>query len=322
MYFLESTSRDPRFNLALEERLFNSDGEYLMLWQNAPSVIVGKFQNAPEEADLRYCAEHNIPVVRRLTGGGAVYHDEGNLNYSILVRERDEAPDFRTFAAPVIRALERFGVRAEFNGRNDLTVEGKKISGCSQSIRNARVLHHGCILLDSDLETLSRALKGNKEKYASRGIGSVVSRVTTVNACAPQRVEMADFRRALAGEILAGGGAEPYALTPEDLRAAEKLRDEKYAAWEWNIGYGATYAFTNRRRFPWGTVSVAMDAEAGRIRSVKFSGDFFGEDVGALEEGLRGAALDEKLPSVLSGLDTSRHIRGCAPEDLAELLLE
>ena len=321
MFFLKSPSRDPYFNLALEEHLMGSDGEFLMLWRNAPSVIVGKFQNTPEEVDLRYAEERRIPVARRLTGGGAVYHDEGNLNYTIIIDEDGGEVDFQSFAQPVIRALARFGVRAEFNGRNDLVTDGKKISGCAQCVRNGRLLHHGCILLDTDLDVLSRVLKGNKEKYASKGVDSVASRVTTVNACAPQRVDMEKFPQVLAREILSGQVAEPYALSEEELRSVRELRERKYASWEWNFGFGANYGFANERRFPWGTVSVKMDVQAGRIRSVRLFGDCFGGDVGALEARLTGLALDGHLKDTLSGWDLSPYIRDARGEDLAELLL-
>ena len=325
MYYLESPSMDPYFNLALEEYLFNAseqDKEFLLLWRNENAVIVGKFQNTAEEINQEYVDRKGITVARRLSGGGAVYHDAGNLNYTLIVRQDDEEYDFRSFTEPVIRTLNNFGIQAEFNGRNDLLIDGRKFSGCSQYSRGRRLLHHGCIMISSDMSVLSEALKPRTAKIQSKGVPSVASRVTTVDQHAAEPIGVEKFKEALAREILSDRQVEPFSLSDRDLREIRELRNTKYALWEWNYGYCADYGLSNDKRFPWGTLSVKMDVQNGRIREIRFFGDFFGsEDIRGLEERMAGLKLDAGTTEELAGMDVSRYICGCSPEELAELLL-
>lgn len=323
MICLESPSRDPYFNLAMEEYVFSHPAlrePCVMLWQNENAVIVGKYQNTAEEIDRAYVEAHHIRVVRRLSGGGAVYHDAGNLNYTLIVEDR-EAPDLSFFTAPVIRTLKRYGVEAELTGRNDLTIEGRKFSGCSQYSRDGRLLHHGCIMLHSNLETVSNALRVTEAKVRSRGFPSVRSGVTTVQAHIPYPVGMESFKRALTEEILSGQQARTYNLTPEDLAAIRRLAEEKYAAWEWNYGFGGDYQWRREKRFPGGLVAVLLNVKAGRIESIRFQGDFFGNgDIRDLETALEGLPLDEHLETRLSELDVPYYINAITARDLRELL--
>ena len=201
MRYLESPSRDPYFNLALEEYVFermDKSKSYFMLWQNDNTIVVGKYQNTAEEIDQAYVDAHHIRVARRLSGGVAVYHDRGNLNFTFIVDQAD-APglNFKIFVEPVIRALARFGVHAAFTGRNDLTIDGMKFSGNAQYARRGRLLHHGCIMLDSNLTSVADALRVKEAKFASKAVKSVRSRVTTINAHAPAPISMEEFKEAL-----------------------------------------------------------------------------------------------------------------------------
>lgn len=324
MFYLESPSRDPYFNLALEEYVFermDKSKSYFMLWQNDNTIVVGKYQNTAEEIDQAYVDAHGIRVARRLSGGGAVYHDKGNLNFTFIV-DRADAPglNFKIFVEPVIQALARFGVHAAFTGRNDLTIDGMKFSGNAQYARRGRLLHHGCIMLDSNLTSVADALRVKEAKFASKAVKSVRSRVTTINAHAPAPISMEDFKGALKECAMASGALEPCTLTEEDLAAVRKLRNEKYATWAWNYGFSPAYDMRREMKFPAGLVTAHLSAEGGKIKAVRFYGDFFGGELGELEGAMAGLPLDEHLTDALEALRVGDYMSGITAEELSRLL--
>ena len=324
MFYLESPSRDPYFNLALEEYVFermDKSKSYFMLWQNDNTIVVGKYQNTAEEIDQAYVDAHGIRVARRLSGGGAVYHDRGNLNFTFIV-DRADAPglNFKIFVEPVIRALARFGVHAAFTGRNDLTIDGMKFSGNAQYARRGRLLPHGCIMLDSNLTSVADALRVKEAKFASKAVKSVRSRVTTINAHAPAPISMEDFTGALKECAMASGELEPCTLTEEDLAAIRKLRDEKYATWAWNYGCSPAYDMRREMKFPAGLVTAHLSAEGGKIKAVRFYGDFFGGELGELEGAMVGLPLDGHLTEALEALRVGDYMSGITAEELSRLL--
>ena len=324
MFYLESPSRDPYFNLALEEYVFermDKSKSYFMLWQNDNTIVVGKYQNTAEEIDQAYVDAHGIRVARRLSGGGAVYHDKGNLNFTFIV-DRADAPglNFKIFVEPVIRALARFGVHAAFTGRNDLTIDGMKFSGNAQYARRGRLLHHGCIMLDSNLTSVADALRVKEAKFDSKAVKSVRSRVTTINAHAPAPISMEDFKGALKECAMASGELEPCTLTEEDLAAIRKLRDEKYATWAWNYGFSPAYDMRREMKFPAGLVTAHLSAEGGKIKAVRFYGDFFGGELGELEGAMVGLPLDGHLTEALEALRVGDYMSGITAEELSRLL--
>ena len=324
MFYLESPSRDPYFNLALEEYVFermDKSKSYFLLWQNDNTIVVGKYQNTAEEIDQAYVDAHHIRVARRLSGGGAVYHDRGNLNFTFIV-DRADAPglNFKVFVRPVVEALARFGVHAEFTGRNDLTIDGMKFSGNAQYARRGRLLHHGCIMLDSNLTSVADALRVKEAKFASKAVKSVRSRVTTINAHAPAPISMEDFKRALKECAMASGELEPCTLTEEDLAAIRKLRDEKYATWAWNYGFSPAYDMRREMKFPAGLVTAHLSAEGGKIKAVRFYGDFFGGELGELEGAMAGLPLDGHLTEALEALRVGDYMSGITAEELSRLL--
>ena len=324
MFYLESPSRDPYFNLALEEYVFermDKSKSYFMLWQNDNTIVVGKYQNTAEEIDQAYVDPHGIRVARRLPGGGAVYHDKGNLNFTFIV-DRADAPglNFKIFVEPVIQALARFGVHAAFTGRNDLTIDGMKFSGNAQYARRGRLLHHGCIMLDSNLTSVADALRVKEAKFASKAVKSVRSRVTTINAHAPAPISMEDFKGALKECAMASGELEPCTLTEEDLAAIRKLRDEKYATWAWNYGCSPAYDMRREMKFPAGLVTAHLSAEGGKIKAVRFYGDFFGGELGELEGAMVGLPLDGHLTEALEALRVGDYMSGITAEELSRLL--
>lgn len=324
MFYLESPSRDPYFNLALEEYVFermDKSKSYFMLWQNDNTIVVGKYQNTAEEIDQAYVDAHGILVARRLSGGGAVYHDKGNLNFTFIV-DRADAPglNFKIFVEPVIQALARFGVHAAFTGRNDLTIDGMKFSGNAQYARRGRLLHHGCIMLDSNLTSVADALRVKEAKFASKAVKSVRSRVTTINAHAPAPISMEDFKGALKECAMASGELEPCTLTEEDLAAVRKLRNEKYATWAWNYGCSPAYDMRREMKFPAGLVTAHLSAEGGKIKAVRFYGDFFGGELGELEGAMVGLPLDGHLTEALEALRVGDYMSGITAEELSRLL--
>ena len=324
MIYLESPSRDPYFNLALEEYVFermDKSKSYFLLWQNDNTIVVGKYQNTAEEIDQAYVDAHHIRVARRLSGGGAVYHDRGNLNFTFIV-DRADAPglNFKIFVRPVVEALARFGVHAAFTGRNDLTIDGMKFSGNAQYARRGRLLHHGCIMLDSNLTSVADALRVKEAKFASKAVKSVRSRVTTINAHAPAPISMEDFKGALKECAMASGELEPCTLTEEDLAAIRKLRDEKYATWAWNYGFSPAYDMRREMKFPAGLVTAHLSAEGGKIKAVRFYGDFFGGELGELEGAMAGLPLDGHLTEALEALRVGDYMSGITAEELSRLL--
>jgi len=325
MIYLETGSLDPYFNLAFEEYVFEKmdpSKAYFILWQNENAIIVGRYQNTAEEINQRYVDEHGIRVARRLSGGGAVYHDTGNLNYTFIVdRARNPHLSFAVFALPVVKTLEQLGVKAEYTGRNDLTIDGKEFAGCAQYVRRDRIMYHGCIMLNSDITRVAEALRVREAKFQSKSVKSVRSRVTTINAHAPRPISMEEFKQLLKEYIDRTEGLEPMSLTPAQLEEVRELRERKYATWEWNYGASPAYDMRREQKFDAGLVTVHLQVEAGRIKAVKFYGDFFGEgELAELEAAMAGLPLDEHLEEALEPLGVSRYMHGITARDLAGLL--
>lgn len=326
MIWMESPSKDPYFNLAMEEYVFScmdKTEQYLMLWQNSNTIVVGKYQNTAEEVNQEFVDSHGIRVARRMSGGGAVYHDNGNLNYTFIIDQKDlEDFNFQALVKPVLHVLEGFGVHAEFNGRNDLVIDGKKFSGSSQYAKDGRLMHHGCIMLDSNLAAVASALRVRQAKIESKGVKSVISHVTTINENAPRPVTMEEFKAAIVREVASGNGSRKYELTEEDKAEIEKLREEKYATWDWNYGFSGNYGMQNEKKFPAGMVSVAMNVKNGRIEDIRLFGDFFGNgELSELEKAMVGLPLDSALVEELKKLNVSYYMNGISPEELCQLLM-
>lgn len=326
MHYLETGSTDPCYNLALEELVLEHrrDGEWLLLWQNANTVVIGLNQNAAEEVNAAFAAEHGVTVVRRMTGGGAVYHDLGNLNYSFISDVGDaQALTIRRFAEPVCRALAAMGVEAQLSGRNDILVDGKKVSGVAQRITGGRILHHGTLLFDSDPSMIAGVLKADPAKFRSKSAKSVRSRVGNLRDFLPPGTELEQFRRRLLQE-LTRDGLIPEALDEEELAEVRRLAEEKYRSWDWTYGRSPDCAYRSRARFPGGTLEVRMDLRQGRIGEIAFFGDFMATaPLDGLCEALRGTRLEEReISAVLARFPLPALFGGIREEELLSLMLD
>lgn len=298
MYYIESDSTDPHYNLALEQYVFDAlsaDRNIFMLWRNDNAVIVGKHQNTVAEINPAYVREKGIRVVRRLSGGGAVYHDLGNVNFTFIVAAANlGAFDFASFCKPVVRALSGLGVNAEINGRNDMTIDGKKFSGNAQYCKQGRVMHHGTILYDSDLTVISRALNVPADKIESKGLKSVQSRVTNIKEYMSEDIPVEAFMRALRDAMFRENEMEEYVLSPGDLAAVAKLQAEVYDTWDWNYGKSPAYSIRKERRVEGcGKVEVHMNVAQGVVTDAAFYGDYFGNtDAAEIAALLKGHRLE------------------------------
>lgn len=310
MKFIENNSTDPYYNLAFEEYIFkNLDEDFVLLWRNEPSIIVGKNQNTIEEINIDYVKENNINVVRRVTGGGAVYHDLGNLNFSFITEAQSNLIDFKTYNRPIVKALEKLGVNCELSGRNDIVIDGKKFSGIAQSLIKGRVLNHGTLLFDSRLDILSKVLNVKRDKIESKGVKSVSSRVTNIKPYVKDDIDVLKFKQVLLNNIFEyfKQPVEIYELSENDINNIQEMVEKKYGTWEWNFGNSPEFNYKVYKRFEGGGIEVRLHVVKGIIENCKIYGDFFGKnDIKELEGKLTGIKYDvdevnETLENVIIG---------------------
>ncbi|MBE6038265.1 MAG: lipoate--protein ligase [Anaerofustis stercorihominis] len=323
MKYIQTAWDIPYYNMALEEYLMQSDkftDDYLFFYIHKPSVIIGKYQNAMSEVDIKYLRENDIILARRISGGGAVYHDEGNLNFSFICRKKSDTIDFRPFVEPIAKALLSLGVNASLSGRNDLLLDGKKIGGNAQHISGGKVLSHGTILADVDMEKMTNALSVDPEKYKSRGIKSVRSRVTNISDYLGRKTDAYELREHIVSELRKDTLIQIMDLSDEDINEVEKRVKEKFSLWEYNYGGRTSFSTTNKKKYPAGLIELSYNAKAGIITDISVSGDFFANGpVENLYERLIGCPL--KYDAVSEALEGDDTISGLSKEELIELIL-
>lgn len=331
MLFIDNEgTTDPRINLAIEEyalRHLPEHESYLLFYINEPSIIIGKNQNTLEEINPEYVKEQNLHVVRRLSGGGAVYHDLGNLNFSFITKDDGNSfHNFQKFTEPVVEALRKLGVEASLTGRNDIQVGDRKISGNAQFATKGRMFSHGTLLFNSEIENVVSALKVSPDKIQSKGIKSIRSRVANIVEFLNESLTIEDFRLKLLSSIFGMEAADvpAYKLTEEDWRQIRQISDERYGNWDWNFGKSPKSTVQNFKRFEGvGKLDVRLSVEDGLIQDLKIYGDFFGaRDVAELEDVLRGSRYEETVVRErLEGVELRRYFGALDLDSFVALLM-
>ncbi|MEL7832931.1 lipoate--protein ligase [Fodinibius sp. Rm-B-1B1-1] len=318
---------DPHINLALEEyalRNFNYDHDYLLFYINEPSIIIGRNQNTLEEINHEYVEEHGIHVVRRISGGGAVYHDTGNLNFSFITDyDKKRLNNFKKFTEPIVRVLKKMGVDAELSGRNDLQVAGRKISGNAQFSSVDRMFSHGTLLFDSNLDEVTNALDVKMSKIESKGHKSVRSRVANISEFLDKPMDTTTFRKKLLDGLYEDRDEfETYHLTEEEWKKVHELKNEKYGQWDWNFGKSPKFNIQRTHRFDAGEIDLRLDVEEGHIDNIKIYGDFFGkEPVEQLEDYLQGTRYArEEIQNLIEPINIEQYFGAVPKSDFIELL--
>lgn len=329
MIFIDNEGvHDPQINLALEEyvlRNFGESDDYLLFYVNKPSIIIGRNQNTLEEINDDYVRENGIHVVRRMSGGGAVYHDLGNLNFSFITNYRKEnLNNFLKFNEPVIRILNEMGVPAEMSGRNDILANGKKISGNAQFSTMKRMFSHGTLLFNSDLGEVANALNVKMSKIQSKGHKSVRSRVANIiEFIDDKELTLKTFRqKILEGLYRDRDTFDTYTLTGADWKEVQKLKEEKYGNWDWNFGKSPKFNIKRTRRFSAGEIDLRLDVQQGYIKNLKIYGDFFGkESVTDVENILQGVRYEpEDIASALKPVDIKTYFGDIEKSDFLNLV--
>lgn len=326
-YLLDKTT-DPYFNLAAEEYLLkNCDEPVFRLWRNEPSVIVGRYQNAAAEINRLWVEQHHIPVVRRLSGGGAVFHDLGNINYTFIDIRRDgedTSAMFRRFTSPIIFALRAIGVDAYLEGRNDLLIAGRKFSGNAIAVHRDRVLQHGTLLFDSSIGNLSAALNTRPEKFADKAVKSNAARVTNIAEHLPQakREMTVEGMMTYLMECIAAGGKGMSEYSEAELKAINELKDSRYATAGWNYGKSPAYTYHNSVKLPCGFIEVWLRVENGTISDCTIMGDYFflrpTEDISNALVGVSHSP--DAIRQMLSGFSMSDYFGSDITSEIVSLL--
>jgi lipoate-protein ligase A len=315
MKFLILASKNPYLNLAIEEYLFaETDDEIFMLWQNEPTVVIGRNQNAYAEINMNYVKENNIHIARRITGGGAVYHDLGNINYTFIANKESNGIDFVYFTEPILEALKKLNINAKLSGRNDLLVDDKKISGNAQFNKGNRVLHHGTLLFDTNIDVLCQVLKVDEEKIKSKAIKSVRSRVANLKSLLNEEMNSDDFISAISRHII-----NKYNPTVIETPQCEKIDilAKRNVSNEWLFpknNFIADYTLVKKKKYNFGLLEMNINMSDEKIMDIKISGDFFGgKDISDIEHILKNTPLS-KLNEILSDINIEEYICGMKRE--------
>ncbi|MGE8079575.1 lipoate--protein ligase [Peribacillus loiseleuriae] len=328
MIFVDNKGiNDPQMNLAIEEYILKNldiNETYLLFYINGPSIIIGKNQNTIEEINTEYVEKNGIKVVRRLSGGGAVYHDLGNLNFSFITKDDGQSfHDFKKFTEPVVKALSKLGIHAEISGRNDILAEGRKISGIAQFSTRGRMFTHGTLLFNSEMDHIVSSLKVKKDKIESKGIKSVRSRVANIAEFLENPMTIEEFRSLILKYIYEENEIIPeYVLTEDDWTKINELSKERYQNWDWNYGKSPKFNLQHSHRFPVGSIDIRLEVNKGKIENCKVYGDFFGVgDVSEIEEKLTGIRYERtEIERVLEGVDVKHYFGNVTKEEVINLI--
>lgn len=327
LYIDNQGINDPTINLAIEEyilRHLDQDETYLLFYINDPSIIIGKNQNTIEEINTSYIESHGIYVVRRLSGGGAVYHDQGNLCFSFITKDDGNSfHNFKKFTEPVIEALHKMGVPAELSGRNDILVNGRKVSGNAQFATKGRMFSHGTLMLDTNIEEVVSALKVKKDKIESKGIKSIRNRVANISEFLEESISIEAFKQRILTSLFNGEEkVQSYQLTDKDWEMIYKISEERYRNWDWNYGKSPSFNIQHSHRFPIGQIDIRLEVEKGLIKQCKIYGDFFGVgEVSDIEKALMAVRYDrQSIKDALEPFDINHYFGNVTKDEVIELI--
>jgi lipoate-protein ligase A len=295
VYCLYRNEKDPYFNLAAEEYVLKEfQHDVFMIWRNEASVIVGKHQNTSREVNQAFCSANSIPVIRRITGGGTVYHDRGNINFSFVnTGEEGKLVNFKKYTEPVISFLKSFGLNAYFEGKNNIRVNGLKVSGNAAHVFKNRVLHHGTLLFDANLENLEQSISGNEDYYHDRSVRSIRSEVANLKDLISTRITAEDFEKQFFDHMLEYlAPSEEYSWCEDDIARINKIKRERYLEASWNYNYSPDYVFKNEFPFEGQNISIEIDVKKGIMENVSLSG---------------GSSLKNHLDNIAILLKGARH---------------
>jgi len=313
-------------NIASEEyflRTFEEDVFYLYI--NEPCIIIGRNQNAFAEINSEYVEKNNIAVVRRNSGGGAVYHDQGNLNFGFITKDKRKSIDevFIEFTTPILNVLKALGVNAEFSGRNDLIIDGKKFSGNAQYRAEGKVMLHGTLLFSADLEKVSKSLNADPGKFNGKSITSVRSRVTNILPYLSAKMSMEEFSEAIISEVFSMFPTSyMYELTEEDRNKIKVLSEKKYSTREWVYGSASVFTYSHSLKYNRGIVDIKIQIDAGIIKEMRIYGDFFGEkELSEILPLFAGVPYSKgAIMKMLSEISISDYIFGLSNDEFVEYL--
>ena len=330
MIYIVNKSNKPDYNIALEEYCFKNllqHEKIFILWINEPAIIIGKHQNAFEEINADYVKKHNINVVRRISGGGAVYHDLNNLNYTIISNEEKGVDfDFKTFSQPVIDTLKELGVTAEFSGRNDILIDGKKICGNAQAYIKGRIMHHGCLLFNTELSVLAKALEIPKDIISSNATKSVRSAVDNILPNLPNKISVEEFADKLLAHMKRKFPTmKEYIFSQQELAEIEKNRASKFGTWEWNWGKSPKFDINRHSRYTAGKIQVFANVKNSMIENIKFYGTFFGNNsnLEEIENALIGVRYTyTNIENKLKDLNFNDYFAGFSLEELTKAIVD
>lgn len=324
MIHIEHDSMDAAFWFGLEQDLLERDGldeDVFLFWRTRPTLMLGRYQNAAAEIDEAYAKARGIAIVRRLTGGGTIYTDPGSWQFSFIRAEHSRQIDFKEFVLPVLSALRSMGLDVTMGERNDLLLDGRKFSGNAQYHGRGRVLHHGSILFDTDVDEMARCLTVDSAKIISKGIRSVRQRVTNLREHLGRAVDALAFRDRLLSHLLPDG-VQRHTLSPAEAERIQAARAPLFGSWDWVYGHAPDYQVVKSRRLPGGRVDVRLNLEKGVIAACALTGDFFfSGDIAAVTEGLRGCRYEpESVRAALRGILAEHPFYQIGLDELVDLM--
>lgn len=328
MRYIINDSMDPYYNLALDEYAMKNldiDEDFFFLWRNKPSVIIGNNQNTAEEVNQKFIDENNIKVARRVSGGGAVYHDLGNLNFTFIINVDDPSKvNYKKYVQPIIDALADMGIKAEASGRNDILVNGLKISGNAQRMANGKLMHHGTLLYDVNIENMVKSLNVASDKIISKGVKSVRSRVTNIKEHLENSKDIFDFWNSLQYYLSNKGKDKEIVLSDEDKAKIEMQAINRFSTWDWIYGESPSFDLKNAKRLSGGKLEVNINADKGHIKEVRFIGDFLGlKDVSKIEKSLVNTRFNRAdVDAKLSEFDLNTYFQGIEKEEILSLMFD